>query len=70
MPSTPKNPATPGHIHLIESDDTEPTIKVKAGTRFEVRSVSIVDTHLNPSPNKVAARLCGGTNTCLALIEL
>jgi hypothetical protein len=54
---------------LIESDDKEPTIKVKEGHRFEVCSVSIVDAQMNAS-TKVAARLCGGTNTCLALVEV
>ncbi len=66
---TKTGPSESGKIHLIESDDTEPTIKVKAGHRFEVKAVRIVDPQLNPS-KKVAARLCGGTDTCLALIEV
>lgn len=56
-------------VHLIESEDSAPTIQLKAGMRFEVRTTRIVDTSLRPS-QKVAARLCGGTSTCLALVEL
>jgi len=56
-------------IHLIESEESEPAVKLKAGYRFEVRAVAIVDPELRPS-EKVAARLCGGTTTCLALVEL
>ena len=67
--SAATGPSAAGKIHLIESDDTEPTIKVKAGHRFEVRSISIVDAQMNPT-KKLAARLCGGTDTCLALVEI
>jgi hypothetical protein len=69
MSAAATGPSTVGKIHLIESDDSEPTIKVKAGHRFEVRSVSIVDAQMNPT-SKVAARLCGGSGTCLALVEI
>lgn len=55
--------------HLIVSDDAQPTIKVKPGMRFEVRATTVVDTKLKSS-RKVAARLCGGTTTCLALVEV
>jgi hypothetical protein len=56
-------------VHLIESDEPEPALKVKLGMRFEVRATTIVDTEMKPA-KKVAARLCGGTTTCLALVEL
>ena len=64
--SKPRRAAT---VHLIESDDAEPGIKLQVGMRFEVRATNIVDTNLKGS-RKVAARLCGGTSTCLALVEI
>lgn len=67
--SAATGPSAAGKIHLVELDDAEPTIKVRLGHRFEVRSISIVDPQLNPT-KKVAARLCGGTDTCLALVEI
>lgn len=60
---------TPKKAHLIVSDDSEPKLQLKPGMRFEVHSVSVVDEQLVAS-NKVAARLCGGTGTCLALVEI
>jgi hypothetical protein len=56
-------------IHLVESDESEPALKVKPGMRFEVRATTIVDAEMKPV-KKVAARLCGGTTTCLALVEI
>jgi hypothetical protein len=61
--------STTAQVRLIDSDDAEPTIKLKPGMRFEVHATTIVDTELKPA-RKVAARLCGGTSTCLALIEV
>lgn len=58
-----------GKVHLIQSDDTEPNIKVKPGMRFEVHATTLVDAELKPA-GRIAARLCGGTDTCLALVEL
>jgi hypothetical protein len=55
--------------HLIVSDDAEPAVKLKPGMRFEVVATTVVDAELKAS-SKVAARLCGGTNTCLALVEV
>lgn len=55
--------------HLIVSDQSEPAVIVKPGMRFEVHSVSVVDEQLVTSA-KVAARLCGGTSTCIALVEI
>ena len=70
MPSSkPSGAGEQPKMHLIESDETEPTIKVKPGMRFEVRATTIVNPELKPAV-KVAARLCGGTSTCLALVEI
>jgi hypothetical protein len=56
-------------VHLIESDDHSPTVGLTSGMRFEVKTTQIVDTTMKPM-KKVAARLCGGTSTCLALVEI
>ncbi len=56
-------------VHLIQSDDKEPTVKLKPGMRFEVRHTTVVDAELKEA-KKLAARLCGGTSTCLALVEV
>ncbi len=69
MPTTKRPIAAGPKIHLIETDDTEPALKLKPGMKFEVMATTITDPELKPI-KKIAARLCGGTNTCLALIEL
>ena len=56
-------------VSLIISDDKEPKVKVKDGMKIEVAVVSIVDESFK-EPTKIAARLCGGTNTCMAIIEV
>jgi hypothetical protein len=62
-------PEYKGHI---ESDETEPTVaghKLKVGQKFEVKAVSVKESQLGATA-KVGARLCGGTDTCLALTEV
>lgn len=56
-------------MRLIDSADKNPKIALKPGMKFEVQSVPIIDADLK-KPKKVAARLCGGTSTCLALVEI
>ena len=69
-----------GKVLLIASDEREPEVELKGGRRFEVDAVSIVDTDLRrvkgealgvfkPKPMR-SARLCGGVDTCLAIVEL
>ena len=60
------------HKGHIESEETEPTVaghKLRAGQKFEVKAVSVKDPQLAATA-KVGARLCGGTDTCLALTEI
>lgn len=56
-------------FRLITSDDKQPQIRVKQGMKLEVVSVSLMEPTLQKS-KRVAARLCGGTSTCLALVEI
>lgn len=61
---TPKSKIT-----LIQSDSATPAIKVRAGTKIRVEKVSIARPD-GSKPQKMAARLCSGGGTCLALITL
>jgi hypothetical protein len=56
-------------VRLIVSDEKKPAVKVREGMRLEVVSVKLLDPTLKKS-KATAARLCGGTTTCLALIDL
>ena len=61
--------ASQSKITLIVSDSTNPTISVTAGHRFEVVTVDMHDASTQ-KPAAMAARLCGGTSTCLALMDI
>jgi hypothetical protein len=56
-------------IHLIVSDEENPKLEHKHGAPAKVVSVSLVDPKLAKA-HVTAARLCGGTSTCLALHEV
>ena len=66
---TRKKTTQVAQIQLVESDDTTPSVPVQPGYKFEVVSVSVMDAE-TAKPSKLAARLCGGTSTCLALIKV
>ena len=55
-------------VHLIVSDSTEPSVKVKPGMKLHVVSVKLVDSGLKQI-KPIAATLCGGTSTCVAMFE-
>lgn len=56
-------------IKFIVSDEKNPQIELKKGMKFRVEAIELVDNKLS-SVKKGAARLCGGTSTCLALIDV
>jgi len=58
-----------GH-KLIVSDATAPSVAIplKEGMKFEIVSVTTVNDKLAPA--KVGARLCGGSGTCLAIVDI
>ena len=56
-------------IHLIVSDEEHPKIEHPHGAKAKVVSVSLVDPKLAKA-QVTAARLCGGSGTCLALHEV
>jgi hypothetical protein len=57
------------NILLIVTDEENPKIEHKHGGQAKVVSVSVVDPKLAKA-HVTAARLCGGTSTCLALHEV
>ncbi|MDQ1829791.1 hypothetical protein [Massilia scottii] len=62
-------PEVDGEVHLIVSDDASPSIPMEPGKTWRVTTVSVVAPNMERS-NAIAARLCGGSNTCVALIEV
>lgn len=61
--------ATNKTTRFIVSKEKNPKVELKKGLKFEVRSVQLVDVTLKKI-KKGGARLCGGTSTCLALIDI
>lgn len=56
-------------LKLIVSDEKKPNITLSPGMKIEVKTVQLVESSLKVS-KKSAARLCGGTSTCVALVEV
>jgi hypothetical protein len=54
---------------FIVSNSKKPAITLKPGQKIQVTSVQLVDPSLKKA-KKGAARLCGGTSTCIALIDI
>jgi hypothetical protein len=57
------------HIELIVSDEKKPAIKLAPGMKFEVVGVTLRGAKTGKA-QKVAARLCGDTSTCITLMEV
>ncbi len=56
-------------IKLIVSEEEAPRIQLKPGMQLKVDVVELVDQKLNPV-SVGAARLCGATTVCMALIDI
>jgi len=56
-------------LSLIVSDEKKPAVKLQPGMKLDVVSVSLVEPTLKAARAR-AARLCGGTDTCLAVVEV
>lgn len=59
----------PKKVKLIVTNEKQPKISIKPGMRLEVIAIELADTELKKAKG-IAARLCGGTSTCLALVEV
>lgn len=57
------------NITLIVSDEENPKMESGSETKMQVVGVSLMDPEFK-KPQATAARLCGGTSTCLAVIDL
>jgi len=63
-------------IHLIESEDREPLVRLTPGKRFEVVATTVVDSDLREvtdaarRPDARPSRLCGSHSTCVAIVEI
>jgi hypothetical protein len=53
-------------LRLVVSDEKTPAVKLRAGERLEVVAVEMITTGPRTRARS-GARLCGGTDTCLAL---
>ena len=56
-------------LNLIVSDEKKPTVKLQPGMKLDVVSVSLVEPTLKAARAR-GARLCGGTDTCLAVVQV
>jgi hypothetical protein len=54
---------------FIVSNQRNPSVKLKAGMRLDVQSVKLLSPQLRVA-KRLGARLCGGSGTCLALIDV
>jgi hypothetical protein len=63
-------------IHLIQSEDAAPLVRLAPGKRFEVVATAVVDSDFQAiddeteTPGARPARLCGSRSTCVAIVEL
>lgn len=56
-------------LRFIVSDEKSPKIALKPGLRLDVVSTTLVGPDLKRLRN-IGARLCGGSGTCMALVDL
>ena len=61
--------AEKGRINLVVSAEKEPDVSVAPGQELQVVAVMLQGPDV-AKIKKVGARLCGGTTTCLALIDI
>ena len=56
-------------ISLVVSDSKSPSVTLKPGQSLHVKTINLIDANFKSS--KIgAARLCGGTSTCVAIIQI
>lgn len=62
-------------VHLIQSDDERPRVRLDPGKRYDVVVTSVVDSDLEAIKDETEgtalrpARLCGSRSTCVAIVE-
>ena len=56
-------------LSLVAAKEKKPSVTVKAGQEFRVTAVTLQGPEV-AKLKKAAARLCGGTSTCIALVDI
>ena len=56
-------------VTLVLSEEKHPAVTVKPGTQLDVVAVRLVG-QTRPGAKPIGGRLCGGTSTCLALVDI
>ena len=56
-------------VRFIASDEKAPRVRLKPGMRLDVISTVLVGPDLKRLKN-IGARLCGGSGTCMALVDI
>jgi hypothetical protein len=57
-------------VNLIVSDDKKPLGSVKPGQKLQVVAVSLTGNKAASLKKAIGARLCGGSGTCLAVVDI
>lgn len=57
-------------VQLVVSDDEVPTVRLKPGMKVQVETVQLIGDNLDEQLKKIGARLCGGSGTCLAIVDI
>jgi hypothetical protein len=61
--------ANPSSVQFIVTDDKSPSVPLKPGMKLNVVSTVLVGPDLKRIRN-IGARLCGGSGTCMALVDI
>jgi hypothetical protein len=56
-------------VRFIVSDEKSPSVALKSGMQLNVVSTVLVGPDLKRIRN-IGARLCGGSGTCMALVDI
>ncbi len=56
-------------IKLVVSEEEAPRIQLKPGMQLKVEAIELVDQQLSTA-SIGAARICGGTTVCIAIIDV
>lgn len=57
-------------VNLIVATEKKPQVTVKAGQKLEVVAVSLTGGKAASIKKAIGARLCGGSGTCLAVVDI
>lgn len=64
-----KSKKQPSRIKLVLQKEEFPKVELRPGMKIQVEQIELVGATAEDL-KKIAGRLCGGTSTCLALIDI